>query len=189
MTTLAQALPTRSGRTRPAPAERRLFRPTIEIEQVRASWTTVEQLFKAAQARDPDAILLAYAEEALIDHPLLGSLSRADYAAALTAFLQETPDYELTFQINHAGIDHAEAEWTLSYVFHATGRSIVTKGETAFRLSGLRIIHQRDDFDRRDWSRQALGLSGFVLSFVPGWRAFLERELRRSLSLGERADG
>jgi hypothetical protein len=32
-------------------------------------------------------------------------------------------------------------------------------------------------------------LSGFVLSFVPGWRAFLERELRRSLSLGERADG
>jgi ketosteroid isomerase-like protein len=157
-----------------------------DVEQARASWTTVEQLFHATRTRDADAMLAAYAEDAVIGHPLLGRLTKGAYAAALQVFLRQTPVYELTFQINRAGIDSVEAEWALAYVFQSTGRAIRTEGESRFQIAATRIVRQHDDFDRREWSRQALGFSGYILSFVPGWRSFLERELRQAFANADR---
>ena len=159
------------------------FRPTVDVEQVRANWTTVEQLLLALEAGDAEAVLSRYDAHARIDHPLLGALTRDEFAVALRTFLRQTPERELSYQINHAGADRVETEWTLTNVFHASGRTVRLQGATTFVLSGLRITRQTDQFDRRDWSRQALGLTGLALSFVPGWRGYLRRELRSVLEL------
>jgi limonene-1,2-epoxide hydrolase len=164
-----------------APAVR--FRPSIDIEQVRTNWTLVEQLFKAFQSKDVDAILGAYSEDCQVDHPLIGRMSKDDFSRALLTFIRETPDYALEFQINHVGAKRVEAEWTMTHVFHLTGKTIRLSGTTTYLLSANRITRQIDQFDRRGWSRQAMGVTGLCLSFVPGWRSFIERELRQALGI------
>jgi SnoaL-like domain len=161
------------------------FRPSIAVEQVRMNWTLVEQHFKAIQARDADAILAAYAPDCRVEHPLIGHMSKEQFARALRTFMGQTPDYRLDFQINHAGAHQVEAEWTLEHQFHLTGRRIQLCGTTTYVLAANSISRQIDRFDRRVWSRQALGFTGLVLAYVPGWGHFIERELRQALGIAD----
>jgi ketosteroid isomerase-like protein len=181
---ISKAAPYQAHRNaNPSQTTARRFRPSIDIEQVRANWTLVEQHYKAIQAKDADAILAVYAADCRIDHPLIGRMSKDEFSKAVQAFIRQTPDYELEFQISHAGAQRVDAEWALTHVFHLTGRTIRLAGATTYFLSANRITRHIDQFDRRAWSRQAMGMTGLVLSFVPGWRSFVERELRRALGI------
>jgi SnoaL-like domain len=161
------------------------WRPTIDIEQVRASWNRADQLFTAIACQDAAAIQNAYADNAELRHAIVGSLSGPDIKTAWRRFLARTPDLTLSFQICHAGVATAEIVWTLQHRFFENNRPIVIDGTTLLRFSEGRIAFQRDSFSRRDWFRQALGLKGLILSFIPGWSKFLEFEVRRSLDLVE----
>jgi hypothetical protein len=159
------------------------FQPIFDTEHVKANWTLVEQLFKAFQSKDTDAIFATYAADCQFDHPLIGRLSKNEFSMAIRAFMRATPDYELAFQINHTDAKRVDVEWTITHIFHLTAKVIKQHGTTTCFLSNNRIVQQIDKFDRRAWSRQAMGMTGLVLSFVPGWRSFIERELRRALGI------
>jgi ketosteroid isomerase-like protein len=159
------------------------LRPPVDALQRFASRALVEQLFLALREGETDALLSRYAEHVRIEHPLLGVLDRDEFAAALRSFARRSPGHSLTYAIEDAEGDRVEASWRLNHLFHETGRLVAISGASVFVLAAGRIVRQTDRFDRRDWARQALGLTGLVLSFLPGWRAFLRRELRRSLEI------
>jgi hypothetical protein len=162
------------------------LRPVINIEQVKVNWTIIDRLFKAFQSKDADAILAAYSAKCQFNHPLIGCMSKDEFSKAVQIFIRETPDYELAFQINHVSAKRVEVEWTMTHIFHLTGRIIKQNGKTTCFLSANSVVRQIDQFDRRIWSRQAMGVTGLVLSFVPGWKSFIERELRNTLGISAR---
>lgn len=162
-------------------------RPSIDIEQMRAAWVTAERLFCALQGGDADALIRFYEPDADFYHPLLGRLRGAQIGSAWRSFLALTPDFGITFRIEQVGPGAAEVSWRQTYRFHLTARPIVITGTSQFLLrrqgAEVLIAQQIDRCDRRLWSRQALGLKGFVLSFLPGWRTFVENELRLTLDV------
>jgi SnoaL-like domain len=165
--------------------DRNVWRPTIDIEQVRASWNRADQFFAAIACRNLDAIQNAYGDDAEIAHPVIGLLRGPLVRKAWLAFLKKTPDLTLSYQICHAGVALAEVEWTAQHRFFENDRPIIIHGTTLLRFSEGRITFQCDSFSRRLWFRQALGPKGLILSFIPGWSKFLEFEVRRSLDLIE----
>lgn len=166
-------------------------RPSIDIETMRAAWQVTEHFFGALQRHDVDALVRFYAHEAEFFHPLLGRLTQLQVSAAWRRFVQLTPDLSVRFRIEQVGPGAAEASWTQSYLFHLTGRRVSVSGTSQFLLGRqggrLQIIKQIDQCDRRQWSRQALGMKGLLLSFVPGWRTFVENELRLTLDVPHHA--
>jgi SnoaL-like domain len=161
----------------------REWRPSIDIEQVRASWNLTDRLFTAIATHDGEKIAGIYADAARIDHPIAGRLTGAEVKAAWTIFLSRTPYFKFVYLIRHAGARTAEVEWSIRYIFFETGREIALEGVSNLAFEDGRIVFQRDRFSRRDWSRQALGWKGFVLSAIPGWSGFLQSETRRILGL------
>lgn len=159
------------------------LRPPVDALQRFASRVVVEQLFAALREGETEALLSRYAEHARIEHPLLGVLGRDEFAAALKSFARRSPDHSLTFAIEDAEAEGVTASWRLSHLFHETGRLVAISGVSVFVLAAGQIVRQTDRFDRRDWAWQALGLTGLALSFLPGWRGFLRRELRHSLEI------
>ncbi len=166
-----------------ASARRHAF---VEIEQVKACSEHIEHLFAAIKARDVEAILGAYAPDCRIDHPLVGKMTKFQFSTAILAFFRQTPDFQLECQVIHADTQCVETQWTLTHAFHLTGRMITLGGTTTYLLSERKIKRQTDRFDRRAWSWQALGMTGLLLSFMAGWRSFVERELREALGMPRR---
>ena len=72
-------------------------------------------------------------------------------------------------------ITERSAHWEAHYRFSATGRQVLNRIDAEFDFDdhGL-ITRHRDRFDFWAWSRQALGLPGWLL----GWTPFLRRKVR-----------
>ena len=72
-------------------------------------------------------------------------------------------------------ITERSAHWDVHYLFSATGRQVLNRIDAQFEFdtSGL-ILRHRDRFDFWVWSRQALGVPGWLL----GWTPFLRKKVR-----------
>lgn len=166
-------------------AEPSRWRPSIEVEQVRASWNRADQLFRAIRFRDVTRAVAAYASEAQIMHPIVGKLTKDQLSGALTVFINRTKTYELHHEIRLAGPASAHVAWSIDHVLFVTGRRVRISGVSELVFEGDRIVLHRDYLSVRDWSRQALGLKGLVLSWIPSWSRFVAREMRCSLGIDE----
>jgi hypothetical protein len=74
------------------------------------------------------------------------------------------------------------AKWIANYRFSKTNRAVVNNIASKFHFQDGLIIRHTDDFDIWKWSKQALGIKGFLM----GWTGFLQRKItdqaRMSLS-------
>jgi hypothetical protein len=166
----------------PNPSKVQRYR-SFDVEQARASWTNIHQLLEAIRMRNTDAALAPFSPDCVFENPLIGQVSKAEFAKAIRTLFSQRSVFDLVSQINSANTEKVEVEWIFTHHFQPTDRSVRLQGHTDYLLSSNRIIRQIDFFDRRSWSRQALGLKGLTLSFIPGWRLFLEHELRRTLDI------
>ncbi len=59
------------------------------------------------------------------------------------------------------------ARWVATYTFSATGRKVVNVVDSNFIFRDGLILDEHDVFNFWRWSRQALGLSGWFLGWMP----------------------
>jgi ketosteroid isomerase-like protein len=71
------------------------------------------------------------------------------------------------------------ARWTATYIFSKTNRKVVNTIHTQFHFKDGLIIKQMDHFDIWKWSKQAFGITGYLL----GWTGFLHRQIQKKALL------
>ena len=78
---------------------------------------------------------------------------------------------------------HWSVHWEAHYRFSATGRLVHNRIDAQIRCSadGL-IVQQRERFDFWRWTRQALGLPGWLLGWTPQLRAKLRARAAANLA-------
>lgn len=163
-------------------------RPTLALVQARRAWHLAGTVLQALKAGDADSLAAAYAPDARMSSPILGLLEGAEIDEALRAHLRRNRGWRFDFRIDNAAPGAAEASWRASYLFCATNRQIEIEGRSRFLFGAHGVELQEDRFNLRDWSRQALGFSGVVLSYLPGWRLFVQDEFKRALGVGPYAE-
>jgi hypothetical protein len=65
--------------------------------------------------------------------------------------------------------------WIATYNFSKNNRVVVNRVSADFYFQDGLIIRHTDDFDIWKWSKQALGLTGFLF----GWTGFMQKEIHR----------
>lgn len=65
------------------------------------------------------------------------------------------------------------AKWIATYRFRKTNRNVVNTIAAKFLFKDGLIIKHTDDFDIWKWSKQALGIQGFLM----GWTGFMQRKI------------
>jgi hypothetical protein len=158
-------------------------RPSVDMAIARDTWERTESFFRSIQRGAIDEVLGAYLPDAILDHPIIGRLSGQQISQLWTTFLKRTRTHRLAFTITHVTARTACIDWHTEHEFFDTGRPIQLSGASAltFQRGGIRFQHDR--FDRHAWSAQAMGISGLLLSYLPGSRAFLREESRRAFGL------
>lgn len=84
-------------------------------------------------------------------------------------------DLELSYKDIEGNNEIGSAYWEAKYTFSATKRKVHNKITAKFKFKDGLIIEHLDSFNFWSWSKQALGLSGYLL----GWSPFLKKKVQQ----------
>lgn len=140
------------------------------------SRATIERFYAAFERLDSDAMAACYAEQARFDDEAFSLTGRRQVGGMWAMLCRATREQGLAqWKLQASDITEHTAHWEARYLFSATGRVVHNRIDAEFEFdAGDLIVRHRDRFDFWRWSRQALGLPGWLL----GWTPFLRKKVR-----------
>ena len=131
----------------------------------------IERFYAAFDRCDGAAMSASYAPDAHFRDPAFGDLEGTEIGAMWRMLTGRATDLKVELHEHEAGEDTGSAHWIARYTF-STGRPVVNDIQASFRFreDGL-IVDHVDEFDFRNWAKQALGSSGHLVALLPPLRA------------------
>ncbi|MPR33491.1 nuclear transport factor 2 family protein [Salmonirosea aquatica] len=136
----------------------------------------IREFYESFARADAEGMVRCYAPNVVFTDPVFGEL-HGDEAKAMWRMLIENSkgQLSLTFDNVQAHDTTGSADWVAHYTFSQTGRKVVNRITASFEFQDGLIVRHTDQFDLWKWSRQALGLPGYLL----GWTPFLKNKIRQ----------
>ncbi|MBT8221334.1 MAG: nuclear transport factor 2 family protein [Bacteroidia bacterium] len=137
----------------------------------------IEKFYTAFSNLDGDAMAACYDRDVVFHDPAFGEL-KGEHAGNMWRMLCASQK-DKGFKVEATNIqlqDHSgSAHWEAWYTFSQTGRGVHNVIEASFEIKDGKIIRHVDDFDLYRWSRQAMGVTGFLI----GWTGFFKNKLQK----------
>jgi len=132
---------------------------------------TIERFYAAFGACNGAAMTACYAPDAHFRDPAFGDLHGADIGAMWRMLTGRATDLKIELHEHEADDASGSAHWIARYTF-STGRPVVNDIQATLRFddNGL-IVDHVDDFDFRNWAKQALGPMGNLVALLPPLRS------------------
>jgi len=143
----------------------------------------ITRFYLAFQRLDAEAMAACYTDDVVFSDPAFGTLRGQDAGDMWRMLAARAKDFSLTFDHVHAGDTTGAAHWVATYLFSASGRTVVNTIRARFVFRDGKICEHHDHFDFWRWSRQALGVPGLLL----GWTPLLKYKVRSQALRGLRA--
>lgn len=135
------------------------------------SLATIERFYAAFGECNGAAMTACYAPGAHFRDPAFGDLEGDDVGAMWRMLTGRATDLVIELHEHEAGEETGTAHWIARYTF-ATGRPVVNDIQARFRFTADGLIADHvDEFDFRNWARQALGPSGHLVALLPPLRS------------------
>jgi limonene-1,2-epoxide hydrolase len=147
----------------------------------------LHRFYAAFAALDADAMQACYATDARFQDEVF-TLEGADQIGAMWRMLCEATQARGrdVWRIDASGIAaddaHGHAHWEARYRFGPGGRIVHNAIDARFDFRDGLIVRHHDRFDLWRWSRQALGLPGWLLGWTPWLRRRVQAQAMRQLA-------
>jgi len=148
---------------------------------------TLTRFYTAFTALDADTMAACYAEDARFNDPAFSLQGQREISGMWHMLCAATKtknrvDWKLEFSDVQADNTRGHAHWEAHYRFSASNRLVhnIIEANFTFTPDGL-IASHRDQFDFWRWSRQAIGLGGWVLGWAPFFRKQVSVQARATL--------
>jgi ketosteroid isomerase-like protein len=145
-----------------------------------ANRETIERLYEAFGRCDGAAMSACYAPDAHFHDPAFGDLEGNEVGAMWRMLTGRATDLKIELHEREADGEAGSAHWIARYTF-STGRPVVNDIRARFRFADGLIADHLDDFDFRDWAKQALGPMGNLVAVLPPLRKKAHAQARAQL--------
>ncbi len=135
-----------------------------------ANRETIERFYEAFGQCNGAAMSACYAANAHFCDPAFGDLQGSDIGAMWRMLTSRATDLKIELHEHDADEASGSAHWIARYTF-STGRPVVNDIQAKFRFADGKIVDHVDDFNFRNWARQALGPSGTLVALLPPLRS------------------
>ena len=143
----------------------------------------ITRFYQAFQRLDAEAMAACYTDDVVFSDPAFGELRGRDAGDMWRMLTTRAKNFSLTFDHVRSDETTGSAHWVATYLFSATGNTVVNDIGARFVFRDGRICEQHDHFDLWRWSRQALGLKGLLL----GWTPLVQNAIRAQAKKGLKA--
>lgn len=135
-----------------------------------ANRETIERFYAAFGECNGAAMTACYASDAHFRDPAFGDLHGADIGAMWRMLTGRATDLKIELHEHDADDASGSAHWIARYTF-STGRPVVNEIQATLRFDDNGLIADHvDDFDFRNWAKQALGPMGNLVAILPPLR-------------------
>jgi ketosteroid isomerase-like protein len=135
----------------------------------------VNDFYAAFAQRDFKRMNALYSNDIVFFDPVFQLLEGDQVKGMWEMLCNRAVDFSLTHEPAIALDDsYVTCAWTATYTFSATGRRVINKAKGHMKIVDGKIIEHSDGFSLHQWSRQALGFSGWLL----GWNRFFQRSIQ-----------
>ncbi len=142
---------------------------------------TIHRFYTAFQQLDYATMQSCYHNEAVFSDPVFGLLDIHETRAMWEMLCKRAKNFSLTYgNIQLLDDEYTTADWVATYDFGAAGRRVTNRIKAHMRFQDGLIIEHSDAFSIYEWSKQALGLPGWLL----GWSGFMHKRVRLKAKVG-----
>jgi ketosteroid isomerase-like protein len=140
----------------------------------------IERFYEAFGRCDGAAMSACYAPGAHFRDPAFGDLEGDEIGAMWRMLTARATDLKIELHEHDAAEDSGSAHWIARYTF-STGRPVVNDIQAKFRFANGLIADHVDDFNFRNWAKQALGPMGNLVAVLPPLRKKAHGQARGQL--------
>ena len=149
----------------------------------------LHDFYSAFSKRDYATMQQCYAGNATFSDPVFQNLSAAEVKAMWEMLCKTGKDLRIEFKNVTAGDREGSAEWTAWYTFSRSGKKVENRIRAQFVFENGKIVRYTDDLSFYRRARQALGLSGLLLGWLPSVKGKVRRTARTNLAAFMKGDG
>lgn len=136
----------------------------------------IEEFYAAFANQNAGTMTSCYHDDIQFEDPAFGILKGKDVIDMWHMLIEKSKgNLHIEFSKIKASNISGSAKWIATYHFSSTGRKVVNEIYAQFDFKDGLIIRHTDYFDIWKWSRQALGLKGFLF----GWTGFLQKKVQQ----------
>jgi limonene-1,2-epoxide hydrolase len=135
----------------------------------------INRFYTAFQNKDFKTMQQCYAGNAAFSDVVFINLDASQTKAMWEMLCKSScADFKVEFNIIASTSNRVTAQWMAWYTFSATGNKVINRIKASFTLQDGLIVNHIDDFSFYQWARQALGITGLLL----GWLPFLKKKVQ-----------
>ena len=138
----------------------------------------IENFYTAFANKDAEAMVQYYDDNIEFEDPAFGKI-KGEEAKNMWRMLVSSLNGSISFSNVTANENMGTANWKAEYIFTQTGRKVINNISASFYFNKGKIIKHTDHFDLWKWSRQALGIKGWLL----GWTPFMQKKIQQQTNL------
>ena len=142
----------------------------------------IARFYAALGRRDAATMVACYAPDATFSDPVFPLLDAAGVAAMWQMLCARGKDLEVVASDIDADAATGRAHWVATYTFSATGRRVENQIDARFEFRDGRIVRHEDRFDLWQWLRQAIGVKGALLGWLPAVRRATRAQAAKALA-------
>lgn len=148
----------------------------------------IENFYTAFSKLDAETMVSYYHKDIIFEDPAFGILKgeRAKNMWRMLCESQKNKNFQVSFSNIEANENKGTVHWEAHYIFSKTGRTVHNSIQAYFEFKDGKIIKHTDKFNLYNWSKQALGLKGFVLGNTKYFRHKLKAQTNRLLDSYEK---
>ena len=143
----------------------------------------ITQFYSAFQRLDAEAMAACYTDDVLFSDPAFGELRGRDAGDMWRMLTTRAKDFSLVFDQVRSDDTGGSAHWVATYLFSATGNTVVNDIQARFVFRDGKICEHHDHFDLWRWARQALGAKGLLLGWTPLVKTAVRAQANKGLKV------
>lgn len=139
----------------------------------------ITKFYESFATGDIESMIDCYHDDIVFQDPAFGTL-KGEMAKNMWRMLlsRRTESTKITYEDIQETAEGGTAHWVASYIYGPKKRKVVNHVFAKIVISEGKIIVHTDAFDMWKWTKQALGLSGYLL----GWSSFLKGKIQHKLN-------
>ena len=141
----------------------------------------ISTFYSCFQKKDYQGMQECYADSAVFNDEAFKNLNGQEVKAMWEMLCKTGKELKLTLGNINETPTGGSAEWTASYLFSKTGKTVVNNVHADFIIENGKIVRHTDTFDFYVWAKQAFGLSGLILGWTPYFHNKVQGAARESL--------
>lgn len=142
---------------------------------------TIQRFYDAFAAKDHETMAECYHPDVAFSDPVFQDLKGWKASAMWRMLCERGTDLEVRSSNIKADDSSGQAHWDADYTFSQTGREVNNFVDASFEFRDGKIIGHEDDFGLWRWTRQALGMSGVLLGWLPPFQKTIRNRAMKGL--------